>query len=289
VWTAPAHDNKLILCSVWILVLSVSVGPLSVSSVITQINRFDWLKNELTPRTNRICWSSESSLHFYSGGAGFDFINRNTGCPHWGFSCFAQFVRENSTTVNKSGHDRFLPNPLQFIYYSIDAESVIKQKVLGRTNRLLPFDRQGPHRNRSVQHSFYVRFEVFTAVTIKNAVFWDVAPCRSCVNRRFGGTSVHTRSTWRHSQEDGILQQFYCCVCICFRVNVFTEPLPSNDRRATHTHTKTDGRDLWSTPFRWALYTKFRRDWFTHSEVDKSVIQTHTTWRSHTPAFIISE
>jgi hypothetical protein len=25
-------------------------------------------------------------------------------------------------------------------------------------------------------------------VTMKNAVFWDVAPCRSCVNRRFGGT-----------------------------------------------------------------------------------------------------
>jgi hypothetical protein len=23
---------------------------------------------------------------------------------------------------------------------------------------------------------------------MKNSVFWDVAPCRSCVNRRFGGT-----------------------------------------------------------------------------------------------------
>jgi hypothetical protein len=33
----------------------------------------------------------------------------------------------------------------------------------------------------------YVRFEVFMAVTMKNAVFWNVAPCRSCVNRRFGG------------------------------------------------------------------------------------------------------
>jgi hypothetical protein len=30
----------------------------------------------------------------------------------------------------------------------------------------------------------YVRFEVFTAVTI----FWDVTPCGSCKNRRFGGT-----------------------------------------------------------------------------------------------------
>jgi hypothetical protein len=33
-----------------------------------------------------------------------------------------------------------------------------------------------------------IRFEVFTAVTMKNAVFWDVAPCRYFVNRRFGGT-----------------------------------------------------------------------------------------------------
>jgi hypothetical protein len=34
----------------------------------------------------------------------------------------------------------------------------------------------------------YVIFEVFTALTVKNAVFWDVAPCRYCVIRRFGGT-----------------------------------------------------------------------------------------------------
>jgi hypothetical protein len=31
-------------------------------------------------------------------------------------------------------------------------------------------------------------FEVFMAVTMKNAVFWDVAPCSFWVNRRFGGT-----------------------------------------------------------------------------------------------------
>jgi hypothetical protein len=33
-----------------------------------------------------------------------------------------------------------------------------------------------------------VRFQIFTAVTMKNAVFWDVMPCGSCRNRRFGGT-----------------------------------------------------------------------------------------------------
>jgi hypothetical protein len=32
-----------------------------------------------------------------------------------------------------------------------------------------------------------VRFEVFTAVTMKNSVFWDVTPCGSFKNKRFGG------------------------------------------------------------------------------------------------------
>jgi hypothetical protein len=32
------------------------------------------------------------------------------------------------------------------------------------------------------------RFDVFTAVTMKNCVFWDVTLCDSCKNRRFGGT-----------------------------------------------------------------------------------------------------
>jgi hypothetical protein len=31
-----------------------------------------------------------------------------------------------------------------------------------------------------------VRFDVFTKVTMKNGVFWDVTPCGSCKNRRFG-------------------------------------------------------------------------------------------------------
>jgi hypothetical protein len=42
-------------------------------------------------------------------------------------------------------------------------------------------------RLKSVNINLYVRFEVFSAVTMKKAVFWDVAPCRSGVNRRFGG------------------------------------------------------------------------------------------------------
>jgi hypothetical protein len=59
-----------------------------------------------------------------------------------------------------------------------------------------------------------VGFEVFTAVTIKNAFLWDVGPCRSCMNRRFGGTySLHLQgrkirergtcvSRWLQPEED---------------------------------------------------------------------------------------
>jgi hypothetical protein len=43
-------------------------------------------------------------------------------------------------------------------------------------------------KTRSADLSLFAGFEVFTSPTMKNAVFWDVAPCRSCVNRRFGGT-----------------------------------------------------------------------------------------------------
>jgi hypothetical protein len=72
---------------------------------------------------------------------------------------------------------------------------------------------------------------------MKNAVFWDVALCRFCVNLRFGRTyllhlqgrkirergtsvkikvilysetSVHTRSTQRHIPEDSILPRHRC-------------------------------------------------------------------------------
>jgi hypothetical protein len=47
----------------------------------------------------------------------------------------------------------------------------------------------------SVNNSPFVRFEAFTAVTMKNVVFWVVALCRSCVNRCFGGTfCLHLRA-----------------------------------------------------------------------------------------------
>jgi hypothetical protein len=38
------------------------------------------------------------------------------------------------------------------------------------------------------QSGFASRYRVSTNIILKKAVFWDVAQCRSGVNRRFGGT-----------------------------------------------------------------------------------------------------
>jgi hypothetical protein len=46
----------------------------------------------------------------------------------------------------------------------------------------------GPHMSTFQKNYQDVRFEFFTAATVKNAVFWQVTPCSSCENRRFGGT-----------------------------------------------------------------------------------------------------
>jgi hypothetical protein len=42
-------------------------------------------------------------------------------------------------------------------------------------------------KKRDGEDNTMVRFEIFTEVTMKNAVFWDVEPCISCLYWRFGG------------------------------------------------------------------------------------------------------
>jgi hypothetical protein len=51
-------------------------------------------------------------------------------------------------------------------------------------------------------------FEVSTAVTMKNAVFWDVAPCRSCeMNQRFGVTyclHLQDKNQWARNRREQV-------------------------------------------------------------------------------------
>jgi hypothetical protein len=51
-----------------------------------------------------------------------------------------------------------------------------------------PFISIVPYEQKTTEYFLFVRIEVFTAVTMKNCVFWDLTPCGFCKNLRFGGT-----------------------------------------------------------------------------------------------------
>jgi hypothetical protein len=75
---------------------------------------------------------------------------------------------------------------------------------------------------------------------MKNAVFWDVAPCRSCVNCRFGGMyRLHqgrqVRNVNSHDLHGTTSQKTTFCIC-CHR-NPFTEQLPSDSLGIVHVFT----------------------------------------------------
>jgi hypothetical protein len=103
---------------------------------------------------------------------------------HWG--CKSDSRKMNSTCVNLLHHvyisecinDRFCPN----VCFTSPGMPFAITKLINEPNTL--------HRKvEFLQATLYnVRFEIFTAVTMKNAVFWDVTTCGSCKDRRFGGT-----------------------------------------------------------------------------------------------------
>jgi hypothetical protein len=66
--------------------------------------------------------------------------------------------------------------------------------------------RVGFHWPQTVQTLIsFVRFEVLSAVTMKNAVFWDGMLCRRCVNRRFGGMiRLHLQGRRQEEIREGI-------------------------------------------------------------------------------------
>jgi hypothetical protein len=49
----------------------------------------------------------------------------------------------------------------------------------------------------------YVGFEAFTAVTMNNDVFWDLAPCGFIINLRFGRTCrLHLQGRINNASEE---------------------------------------------------------------------------------------
>jgi hypothetical protein len=62
--------------------------------------------------------------------------------------------------------------------------------------------------------------------------------------------SYYLSATEIDKPTDARVKTFFCsCVYIRSYGSAFLKPLPSNDRKDTHTDTETDGRDIWSMPF----------------------------------------
>jgi hypothetical protein len=83
---------------------------------------------------------------------------------------------------------------LSAVLYSLLCYGTIQQPVLSCPSLcdfcltlLFQFLGCFPHEHVPLKPLWEVTFEVFTAVTMKNAVFWDVTPCGFGKNRRFGG------------------------------------------------------------------------------------------------------
>jgi hypothetical protein len=88
-----------------------------------------------------------------------------------------------------------------------------------------------PHRRRitsplqKTARQYYVRFEILTAVTMKNSVFCDEMLYTSCKNRRFGGNFRLHHEAWKdHWARKNVWsnqQLVYTCLLL---VNVYVVP-----------------------------------------------------------------
>jgi hypothetical protein len=128
-----------------------------------------------------------------------------------------------------------------------------------------PLIRHGPHRKRRFQQFF-----VAASTSLQ-----------SCYLAMMGDTQTGPQT---HASTI-----YSTAACIHWRGNVFTEPLPGNNRKDTHTDTQTDGRDLWNIQLRCHgaviyVHTMFRKEGSRNSKVNggKGKSQTHrqTAWRS---------
>jgi hypothetical protein len=66
--------------------------------------------------------------------------------------------------------------------------ALVRQEPHGVTTQKTPFFIVTAVKTSNLTYIGPVRHEVFTAVTMQNGDLWDVTPCGSCKNRRFGGT-----------------------------------------------------------------------------------------------------
>jgi hypothetical protein len=98
------------------------------------------------------------------------------------------------------GSDSLLQNRVisifpPFWYIVVDRHTRMKlPEIPIKTNQLMHLYREpcitGVTRKHLTQKCAHARIIILVENKIKNGVFWDVTPCGSCKNLRFGGTSA---------------------------------------------------------------------------------------------------
>jgi hypothetical protein len=149
-------------------------------------------------------------------------------------SCSQVDVLTSTEHCRNEGRVGFEPNHMKvtMIYWEIQVKlQAFLTSVLEVNSQFLSLTglltAKGPDGNRTLLVKpicsrsnnnvfIYIRFEVLTAVFMKNSISWDKTPCMPLkVNRRFGGTcriQLHDRriSQERHQGEAGSKQALRC-------------------------------------------------------------------------------
>jgi hypothetical protein len=191
-------------------------------------------------------WSRGNILELYSGGARFEYWLGHQ--LSWqAVRGFLQSLRVIPGIVTRLGDDRLLLNPFQFIascppsYHSTTRYSHHAMKTYGDGGMALSLD-------LSTRWRWIVSFTPTPLYPRGKSPRYQFDRRVGGQQSRYGHCGVENKkfrkeltdfpfTTYyliRHGpHRKRRAQQFYCCVCIRCRGNVFTEPLPGNDRGDT--------------------------------------------------------
>jgi hypothetical protein len=117
-------------------------------------------------------------------------------CNFWGFngSDYEEFLPlryKNPVRTSQETHYVSITEPSRLMLcevWDFHGPGYEECRPLGYKTQFVPHRRHITSPLQSPAGFCYVRFEVFTALAMKNAVLWRVTSCCSCKDRRFIGT-----------------------------------------------------------------------------------------------------
>jgi hypothetical protein len=173
-------------------------------------------------------WSRCNTLDLYSGGARFE------SRPGRSLSWLMLFVLSSNAGSN-IGHGLFLADHFQFVHHP-----AIRRYIIESSHRESREINNKPKWNYCGEVFYFGNEFLAYFPYLKQEVLGRTNRLLSLIRHGWH---------WKRRVE----QLFYCCVCIRYRGNVSTDPLPSNDRgifteplpindKGIHRHTHTRAR-----------------------------------------------